>query len=221
MHTAASQSVFVLTILCLVCCWQNPVCLNKTLEAALNFRPPSNSKWSPGSMPAWKLVNPANKDSTASPAVTRKTLAAVLEVSFILEEPSLCMHLPWLKSRAALLVVKALWESCPPNKIWGEKGAELSGVSSTLQDEAMLLTGFLAAESMFFLCWEAEWSLACIFPLTLSARGGSALRSSFRGTSVVQSSHVHYFISHNLLQCDVIYSRAISSPRTLERGSVF
>lgn len=90
-----------------MCCWQNPVCLNKTLEAALNFRPPSNSKRSAGSVPAWKLVNPANKDSTASPAVMRKTLAAVLEMSLLLRGPSHCMHLPCLKSRAVLLALQA------------------------------------------------------------------------------------------------------------------
>ncbi|EOB05905.1 hypothetical protein Anapl_13149 [Anas platyrhynchos] len=87
--------------------FRNPVCLNKTLEAALNFRPPSNSKRSAGSVPAWKLVNPANKDSTASPAVMRKTLAAVLEMSLLLRGPSHCMHLPCLKSRAVLLALQA------------------------------------------------------------------------------------------------------------------
>lgn len=127
MHTAASQSVFILTILCLVCCWQNPVCLNKTLEAALNFRPPSNSKRSPSSMPAWKIVNPANKDSTASPAVMRKTLAAVLEMSCPLEGSSLCMHLACLKSRAVLVLKARPLKPCLPNKIhlWGERGRTL------------------------------------------------------------------------------------------------
>lgn len=75
-----------------------------------------------------------------------------------------------------------------------------------------------------FSCAE-RWNEALhVFSRLLLVQEGaqrSGVRSSFRGTAVVQSSHVHYFISHNLLQCDVIYSRAISSPRTLERGSVF
>jgi len=66
---------------------------------------------------------------------------------------------------------------------------------------------------------------ACVYfshlPLMQEGAHHSGVRSSFRGTLAVQSSHVRYFISHNLLQCDVIYNRAISSPRTLERGSVF
>lgn len=178
MHTAASQSVFLLTIPCLVCCWQNSVCLNKTLETALNFRPPSNSKRSPGSMPTWKLVNPANKDSTASPAVTRKTSASVLEMSLRLEGPSLCKHLPCLKSRAVLLVLKAASPALLIKPICGGEGAEHLGASSTLQDGAVLLTDFLAVESMFSLCWEAEQRLACIFLTYPSCRRGlGSLRS--------------------------------------------
>lgn len=128
MHTAASQSVFILTILCLVCCWQNPVCLNKTLEAALNFRPPSNSKRSPGSVPAWKLVNPANKDSTASPAVTRKTLAAVLEMSLLLWGPSL--HTLTMPEKQSWAATSQGTKSPSPNKIhlWKERGRALGSL---------------------------------------------------------------------------------------------
>jgi len=61
--------------------------------------------------------------------------------------------------------------------ICGGKQAGLLGISSTLQNGAMLLTGFFAAESVFFLCQEAERRLVCIFLLTLHTRGGSALWS--------------------------------------------